>query len=64
MEPAQQHHTSPLNPLQEGHEQERMANFEVNPVSFVPEGMNVKDWARPTHGIIIIAINPPCRHDE
>jgi hypothetical protein len=41
-----------------------MANFEVDPTPFVPEGMNVEDWARPARGRIIIATNPPRRHEE
>jgi hypothetical protein len=43
---------------------EGMANFEVDPAPFVPEGMNVEDWARPARGRIIIAANPPRRHEE
>jgi hypothetical protein len=41
-----------------------MANFEVDPAPFVPEGMNVEDWARPARGRIIIGANPPRRHEE
>jgi hypothetical protein len=41
-----------------------MANFEVDPTPFIPEGMNVEDWARPTRGRIIITANPPRRHEE
>jgi hypothetical protein len=41
-----------------------MANFEVDPAPFVPEEMNVEDWARPTRGRIIIAANPPRLHEE
>jgi hypothetical protein len=41
-----------------------MANFEVDPAPFLPEGMNVEDWARPTRGRIIIVANPPRRHEE
>jgi hypothetical protein len=41
-----------------------MANFEVDPAPFVPEGMNVEDWARPARGRIIIAANPLRRHEE
>jgi hypothetical protein len=36
-----------------------MANFEVDPISFVPEGMNVEEWARLALGRIIVAANPP-----
>jgi hypothetical protein len=43
---------------------EEMANFEVDPAPFVPEGMNVEDWARPARGRIIIAANPSRRHEE
>jgi hypothetical protein len=42
---------------------EEMANFEVDPTPFVPEGMNVEDWARPARGRIIITTNPPHRHE-
>jgi hypothetical protein len=41
-----------------------MANFEVDPAPFVPEGMNVEDWARPARGRIVITANPPRRHEE
>jgi hypothetical protein len=43
---------------------EEMANFEVDPAPFVLEGMNVEDWARSARGRIIIAANPPRRHEE
>jgi hypothetical protein len=43
---------------------EEMVNFEVDPAPFIPEGMNVEDWARPARGRIIIAANPPRRHEE
>jgi hypothetical protein len=43
---------------------EGMANFEVDPAPFIPEGMNVEDWARPARGRIIIAANPLRRHEE
>jgi hypothetical protein len=41
-----------------------MANFAVDPTPFVPEGLEIEDWARPTHGRIVINGNPPRRHDE
>jgi hypothetical protein len=41
-----------------------MANFEVDPAPFIPEGMNVEDWARPARGRIVITANPPRRHEE
>lgn len=41
-----------------------MVNFVVNPGPFVPEGMEVEDWARPVRGRIIISGNPPRRHEE
>jgi hypothetical protein len=37
-----------------GRTAEEMENFEVDPVPFVPEGMNVEDRARPARGRIII----------
>jgi hypothetical protein len=43
---------------------EEMANFEVDPTPFVPEGMNVEDWARPACGRIVITANPPRCHEE
>jgi hypothetical protein len=43
---------------------EEMVNFEVDPAPFVPEGMNVEDWARPARGRIIVAANPRRRHEE
>jgi hypothetical protein len=42
-----------------GRTAEEMANFEVDPTPFIPEGMNIEDWARPTRGRIIITANPP-----
>jgi hypothetical protein len=41
-----------------------MANFVVDPVPFVPTGLEVEDWARPARGRIIINGNPPHRHEE
>jgi hypothetical protein len=41
-----------------------MANIEVDPAPFVPKGMNVEDWARPTRGRIVITTNPPRHHEE
>jgi hypothetical protein len=32
--------------------------------NFIPEGMNVEDWARPARGRIVITANPPRRHEE
>jgi hypothetical protein len=36
-----------------------VANFDVDPVPFVPEGMNVMVWAQPARGRIIFSANPP-----
>jgi hypothetical protein len=41
-----------------------MANFAVDPTQFVPEGLEIEDWARPARGRIVINGNPPRRHDE
>jgi hypothetical protein len=41
-----------------------MDNFEADPIPFIPDGMNVEEWARPPLGRIIITTNPPRRHDE
>jgi hypothetical protein len=41
-----------------------MANFVVDPAPFVPEGLDIEDWARPARGQIVINGNPPRRHDE
>jgi hypothetical protein len=41
-----------------------MANFVVDPAPFVPEGLELEDWARPARGRIVINGNPPRRHDE
>ena len=41
-----------------------MANFAINPALFVPDGLEIKDWAWPTRGRIIISGNPPRRHEE
>jgi hypothetical protein len=43
---------------------EEMANFAVNPDPFVPDGLEIEDWASPARGRIIISGNPPWRHDE
>jgi hypothetical protein len=50
--------------LKSGEVTEGMANFEVDPAPFVPERMNVEDWAHPARGRIIIAGNPLRRHEE
>lgn len=59
-------HASPSPPsLIEGDDPEPdMANFVVNPAPYVPEGLEVEDWARPARGRIIISGNPPRRHEE
>lgn len=41
-----------------------MANFAVNPAPFVPEGLEVEDWARSARGRIIVFSNPPRRHED
>ena len=41
-----------------------MANFAVNPAPFVPDGLEVEDWARPARGRIIVSGNPPRHHEE
>jgi hypothetical protein len=41
-----------------------MANFVVDPAPFVPEGLEIEDWAHPARSRIVINGNPPCRHDE
>jgi hypothetical protein len=41
-----------------------MANFAVDPAPFVPEGLEIEDWARPARGRIVINGNPLRRHDE
>jgi hypothetical protein len=41
-----------------------MANFVVDPAPFVPEGLEIEDWARPARSRIVINGNPPRRHDE
>lgn len=45
-------------------EEEDMANFAVNSEPFVPDGLEVKDWARLACGRIVISGNPPRHHDE
>jgi hypothetical protein len=41
-----------------------MANFAVDPTPFVPEGLEIEDWARPARGRIVINGIPPRHHDE
>jgi hypothetical protein len=41
-----------------------MDNFDDDPIPFVPKGINIEDWAWPARGRIIIATNPPRRHEE
>nr|CAB3503336.1 unnamed protein product [Digitaria exilis] len=41
-----------------------MANFVVDPTPFIPEGLEVEEWARPARGRIVISGNPPHRHEE
>jgi hypothetical protein len=60
-----QHHRAPRScPVNQDQAHEGMANFQVNPEPFMPKGMNVEDWARPTRRRIIVTSNPPRRHDE
>jgi hypothetical protein len=56
------HYCNP--PSQEAPPEAEMANFAVDPAPFVPEGLEVEDWARPARGRIVINGNPPRRHDE
>jgi hypothetical protein len=51
-------------PAKCGSGEDEMANFEVDPFPFVPEGMNMEEWARPARGRISDAANPPRRHDK
>jgi hypothetical protein len=41
-----------------------MANFTVDPAPFVPEGLEIEDWARLARCRIVINGNPPRCHDE
>ena len=41
-----------------------MTNFVVNLAPFVPNGLEIEDWARPTRGRIIISGNLPRHHEE
>jgi hypothetical protein len=41
-----------------------MANFDVNPIPYIPAGFDLEHWARPARGRTIIAGNPPRRHEE
>jgi hypothetical protein len=36
----------------------------MDPTPFIPEGLEIEVWARPTRGWIVISGNPPRRHDE
>jgi hypothetical protein len=36
----------------------------MDPTPFIPEGLEIEVWARPTRGWIVINGNPPRRHDE
>jgi hypothetical protein len=36
-----------------------MANFDVNPVPYIPTGFDLEHWARPARGRTIVAGNPP-----
>lgn len=41
-----------------------MANFDVNPVPYIPDGFDLEQWARPARGRMIIEGNPPRCHEE
>jgi hypothetical protein len=41
-----------------------MENFAVDPAPFVPEGLEIEDWACPARGQIVINGNPPRHHGE
>lgn len=57
-------HSPALSSPATGQDDGGMANFDDDPTPFVPEGINVEDWAWPARGRIIIATNPPRRHEE
>lgn len=41
-----------------------MANFDVNPIPYIPMGFDLEHWARPACGRMVLAGNPPQRHEE
>jgi hypothetical protein len=41
-----------------------MANFAVDLEPYIPEGLELEDWARPARGRIIVSANPPRAHEE
>jgi hypothetical protein len=45
-------------------EEAEMANFAVDPEPYIPEGLELEDWARPARGRIIVSANPPRAHEE
>lgn len=65
-EPILLHTSSPASPiLPEGdHLREDMANFAVDLAPFIPEGLEIEDWAWPLCGRIIVSGNPPRLHEE
>jgi hypothetical protein len=59
--------TAPLfcnPPSQEAPPEAEMAYFAVDLAPFVPEGLEIEDWARPARGRVVVNGNPPHRHDE
>lgn len=56
--------TTPTSPSVYDHREADMANFAVDPTPFIPEGLEVEEWARPARGRIVITGNPPRRHEE
>jgi hypothetical protein len=41
-----------------------MANFEVNPIPYVPVGFDLEQWARPARGRLVVAGDPHRRHEQ
>jgi hypothetical protein len=41
-----------------------MANFNVNPIPYIPTGFDLEHWVWPARGQMVAASNPPCRHEE
>jgi len=41
-----------------------MANFDVNPIPYIPTGFDLELWARPARGQMVLAGNPPRCHEE
>lgn len=41
-----------------------MANFDVNPIPYIPTCFDLEQWARPARGRIIVSGNPPRAHEQ